>query len=221
EYTQKDGTTSLSLKLYPGESVFIVFTRTKRNIAAANNNLNVKANVKTIEGPWKLTFPQGWGAPGEAVFDNLISWTDSEIDGIKYFSGTATYHKSFSVKQSEIDSSREIIIDLGEICDLAEVYINNKSAGILWKKPYVLNIKDFLKAGNNELRIEVVNQWVNRLTGDMLSNPADRFCRTNQPYITKDDAGFDNWAEGGDETFRLKDSGLLGPVNIIYVRGQE
>lgn len=221
EYTQKDGTTSLSLNLYPGESVFIVFTGTKRNIADANSNLDIKANAETIEGPWKVTFPEGWGAPDEAVFDNLISWTGSEVDGIKYFSGTATYHKSIIIKKSNLDSSRKIIIDLGEIYDLAEVYINNKSAGILWKKPWHLDIKDLLKAGENELRIEVVNQWVNRLTGDMLSDPADRFCRTNQPYITRDDDGFDNWAEGGDETFRLQDSGLLGPVNIIYVKDKE
>jgi hypothetical protein len=61
-----------------------------------------------------------------------------------------------------------------------------------------------------------VNQWVNRLTGDMLSDPRDRFCRTNQPFITKDDMGYDNWAEGGDGTFRLKVSGILGPVKLIY-----
>ncbi len=60
-----------------------------------------------------------------------------------------------------------------------------------------------------------MNQWVNRLTGDMLAPPENRYCRTNQPYITSDDFGIDNWAEGGDETYRVQKSGLIGPVNII------
>jgi len=66
-----------------------------------------------------------------------------------------------------------------------------------------------------------VNQWVNRLTGDMQSDPEDRFCRTNQPYITRDDMGYDNWAEGGDETFRLKASGLMGKVELLFEEKSE
>ena len=107
-----------------------------------------------------------------------------------------------------------IELSLGKVCDVAEVYLNGKSAGILWKAPYKLNITELVQTGENNLKIEVVNQWVNRLTGDMLLNPEDRFCRTNQPYITSDDMGNDNWVGDSDETFRLKTSGLLGPVQI-------
>jgi len=98
---------------------------------------------------------------------------------------------------------------------VAEVYLNGKSAGIVWKEPFTVDITKLVQIGENELKIEVINQWVNRLTGDMLTDPGDRFCRTNQPYITSDDMGIDNWAEGGDETFRLKTSGLLGPVQVL------
>jgi hypothetical protein len=168
-----------------------------------------------IDGPWRLTFPEGWGAPAEASFDRLISWTDSDIEGIKYFSGTASYHKTISVSEKDIANSSKIEIDLGEIADVAEVFLNGESAGILWKEPYKLNITKLVKSGENELKIEIVNQWVNRLTGDMDLDPADRFCRTNQPYITSDNMGNDNWVGDSDETFRLKKSGLIGPVQLV------
>jgi len=118
--------------------------------------------------------------------------------------------------QEAIRKKAKITLSLGEIHDVAEVYMNGVSAGILWKKPYKIDVTRLVSPGENELKIEVVNLWVNRLTGDMLSRPENRYCRTNQPYITRDDMGFDNWAEGGDETFRLKTSGLLGPVNLVY-----
>ena len=89
--------------------------------------------------------------------------------------------------------------------------INGKSAGIQWKKPYLFDISDLLKAGENQVEIEIVNLWVNRLTGDMLSEEGDRYCRTNHPYVTQD-----NWAGGGDETYRLQPAGLLGPVTVRY-----
>ena len=83
------------------------------------------------------------------------------------------------------------------IRDVAEVFINGKSAGILWKKPYSVDISQLVKPGINELKVEIVNLWVNRLTGDMLLDPKDRFCKTNQPYMKSE-----VWP-GGDEPFRL------------------
>ena len=48
------------------------------------------------------------------------------------------------------------VFDLGEIRDVAEVFINGKSAGILWKKPYSVNISQLVQPGINELKIEIV-----------------------------------------------------------------
>ena len=122
------------------------------------------------------------------------------------------------MKEEDITNITRIELDLGEIADVAEVFLNGKSAGILWKKPYKLNITELVKSGENDLKIEVVNQWVNRLTGDMNSAPEDRFCKTNQPYKRSDDQGYDNWIEDSDETFRLKTSGLLGPARLVFSR---
>jgi hypothetical protein len=175
----------------------------------------------SIDGSWRVTFPEGWGAPPDAIFDRLISWTESEDEGVKYFSGTASYHKTIIIPEELIENSASIELNLGEVCDVAEVFLNGESAGILWKEPYRLDITDMVQTDENELKVEIVNQWVNRLTGDMLSDPGNRFCRTNQPYITSDDMGYDNWIEDSDETFRLKASGLMGKVEILFTNKNE
>ena len=92
-----------------------------------------------------MSFPPNWGAPPSVVFDQLISWTESEDKGIKYFSGTAIYHNSFKVDAGT--GKKKIILDLGEVRDVAEVFINGKSAGILWKKPYQADISQLVQPG--------------------------------------------------------------------------
>ena len=65
------------------------------------------------------------------------------------------------------------------------------------EKPYQADISQLIKTGENELKIEIVNLWVTRLTGNMLLDIKDRFCKTNQSFITSE-----VWT-GGDELFRI------------------
>lgn len=208
DFSNADDGIAFKIGLPAHGSVFVVFNKENRSELPEFAD-NKHGNKKTgISGPWKVDFPPNWGAPPSVVFDQLISWTESEDNGIKYFSGTATYQNSFNVDAESV--KRKLILDLGEMRDVAEVFINGKSAGILWKKPYQADISQLVKVGENELKIEVVNLWVNRMTGDMLLDPEDRYCKTNQTFITKE-----VWP-GGDEPFRLQTAGLLGPVNLIY-----
>ncbi|HMI01044.1 MAG TPA: glycosyl hydrolase [Pedobacter sp.] len=209
-YTAGRKTTQFTLELAPHGSVFVVFSDKKQHETKADLFSTTSQPAQEMQGLWKLTFPKGWGAPEEVLLEGLKSWTEFKDKGIKYFSGTATYHKTFSIKE-EI-AGKTISIDLGEVRDLAEVFINGKSAGILWKKPFSADITKLVRPGDNSLTVEVVNLWVNRLTGDMLSEPKDRFTRTNQPYMKGE-----IWP-GGDETFRIQTSGLLGPVKLFYAK---
>lgn len=208
EYTKEKDGTSFEINLPAHGSIFLVFNKTNRNTLSVFTN-NKTAAETVISGPWTVSFPPNWGAPPLVVFDRLISWTESENPGIKYFSGTAVYHNSFNMAAT---GNKELIIDLGELRDVAEVFINGKSAGILWKKPYRVNISQLVQPGTNELKIEIVNMWSNRLTGDMLSDPKDRFCKTNQPYMKTE-----VWP-GGDEPYKLQTAGLLGPVSILETK---
>ena len=108
--------------------------------------------------------------------DKLIDWTKSSDPGVKYFSGTATYRKSFEFAQ---DLPKTVFLDLGTVREVASVKVNGKDAGILWKQPYSVNIAPFLKNGDNELEISVTNLWNNRIVGDVQSDKDEDFTRTN------------------------------------------
>lgn len=210
KYTRGKGNISFEIELPAHGSVFVVFNKADRkNITPATQSEPILTTLE-IPGPWEVSFPEKWGAPPNATFDKLISWTDSEDKGIKYFSGTASYRNKFTVN-NEVAGGK-IFIDLGEMRDVAEIYINGTSAGIVWEKPFEADISSLVRAGINDLKVEVVNMWVNRLTGDMMSDPKDRYCRTNHYYMKSE-----IWP-GGDETYRIQTSGLLGPVKLIYQR---
>jgi hypothetical protein len=206
DFTKEEDGTSFEIGLPAHGSIFIVFNKNSRGKLSVFADNEHDATEIEISGPWTVNFPPNWGAPPSVVFDNLISWTESENSGIKYFSGTAVYHNSFNVVAER--GKKAITLNLGEVRDVAEVFINGKSAGILWKKPYHADISQLVQPGTNDLRIEIINMWVNRLTGDMLSDPKERFCKTNQSYMKSE-----VWP-GGDEPFRLQTAGLLGPVTL-------
>jgi beta-galactosidase/beta-glucuronidase len=92
-----------------------------------------------IEGEWQVSFPENWGAPAEITFPNLISWTESENEGIKYFSGTAVYKKSFDFDLKNT-SDKKVYLDLGDVQKVAEVWLNGERLGITWAKPHRFDV---------------------------------------------------------------------------------
>ncbi|HBO46166.1 MAG TPA: hypothetical protein DD670_20025 [Planctomycetaceae bacterium] len=179
----------------------------------------------TVAGPWELRFPSGWDAPESILLDELISWPKHEHDGVKYFSGTAVYRKKLEIPADRLGPGKELVLDLGKVAVMAEVKLNGKDLGILWKPPFCVTITDVAKAGTNDLEVRVTNLWPNRLIGD----------ERKPPYLKwKPDGGPAEWpdwlAEGGPvpETGRrtlttwhhftkdspLLESGLLGPVTL-------
>ena len=161
-----------------------------------------------IQGTWQVAFDPGWGAPEEAVFSQLISWTEHEDEGIKYYSGKGTYRKTIIVDDERIDEQQKVYLDLGEVRELAEVYINGQSAGVIWKPPFRTEITGLVKAGENELEIEVMNLWINRLTGDKGLSEDEKFTKTN----IRSDGG--SWLENYSEWY-VETAGLLGPVRLL------
>ena len=157
---------------------------------------------KTIEGSWEINFDPKWGGPEKVLVDELKSWTEFTDEGIKYYSGDATYHKSFSLSKKEIKNNR-LLLDLGNVQEMASIKINNQQFPVKWSAPFIFDITKYVKAGLNSLEIEVVNMWPNRLIGDRKLPKEERFTKTN---INKFDAE--------DAEKYLRASGLIGPIKL-------
>ncbi len=160
-----------------------------------------------VEGEWRVSFPEDLGAPAEAIFSGLHSWTEHDDAGVRYFSGMATYHKQFPFTADVGDDDR-VYLALGDLAELAEVWVNGESVGVTWTKPHRFDITDVVKDGTNELRVEVANTWSNRLTGD--GNTGEKFTQTNIAVANK---FVTPWKD-----LPLKKSGLFGPVQLEVVR---
>jgi hypothetical protein len=178
-----------------------------------------------VEGSWKVRFPEGWHAPAEVVFDELISWPKHSDPGVKYFSGTAAYLKTVQIPSSLIAANQRLYIDLGNVQVIAHVFLNGKDIGIAWKPPYRLDITEAVRAGKNELEVRVVNTWVNRLIGDE-QYPDDCSWNSNGSIKEWPQWLIDNTRRPGErvafttwkhwkKTDPLLPSGLIGPVRIV------
>ncbi len=166
---------------------------------------NILSTLK-VEGSWIVRFDKGWGAPDSVKMERLISWTEYNDRGIKYYSGTGKYQKTFSYKISyPLTDGERIYLDLGEISEIAEVWLNGQSMGITWAKPYRFDVTGYIKDGKNVLIIEVDNTWCNRIIGDAVTG--EKYTSTN---IKK--ADLLSW-----DKVPLNPSGLLGPVTIQKV----
>jgi hypothetical protein len=127
-----------------------------------------------IKGPWQLTLPPNLGAPSAVTLPDLISLHTHGIDGVRYFSGTATYTKKF-LFSTKASVNKRYFLDLGRVEVIAEVKLNEKDFGILWKRPYQIDVTSALKDGLNDLVIKVTNLWPNRLIGDEQLPDPDKF----------------------------------------------
>jgi (4-O-methyl)-D-glucuronate---lignin esterase len=205
EFSIAGGRTTVPLHLAERESVFVVF----RRAAASSTRTLQRATVTTlatIDGPWTVSFPANLGAPAKITLAKLEPWTANADEGVKYFSGTATYMKTVPVARRWFRPGERILLNLGAVNDLAEVSVNGKPLGILWHSPYQVDVTSALTPGVNQLEIKVTNEWTNRLIGDRSVPPAKRVLAVS-PSATR--------SFGAAQT--LEHSGLLGPVTFVSV----
>jgi hypothetical protein len=232
-FKNENGATYIQLSFDKAQSFFIVFRKPiNKQLSDDHKNFPSLKTLSILTGAWKVRFDSAWGGPAKPVtFDTLQGWTNSFTNGIKYFSGTAVYTKSFDLPQFE-KINATLYLDLGVVKSIAHVYLNGKDLGIVWTAPWHVKIPGgLLKNKNNKLLIEVTNVWANRLIGDE-QEPADcewipgyisggyslkefpdwflkkqprpskgRYCFTTWNYFTKDSP--------------LISSGLLGPVQLL------
>ncbi len=215
DYKQEDGRTTVPMRFAPYQSFFVVFPRdgvAERRTAAGSVNFPELAPVATLTGAWEVSFDPERGGPAKTTFPELQDWTAHDQEGIKYYSGIATYRKEFDVQSSVLGKKNTdhrspitdrfpLYLDLGKVHEMARVRLNGKDLGVVWGEPWRIEITDALKAKGNELEIEVANLWPNRLIGDAARPREKRVTWTIRPHPFK--AGS-----------KLLPSGLIGPVRI-------
>jgi hypothetical protein len=194
-YQIKDGRTIIPLKFESWDAYFIIFKEKANTLSYKKTSTNETTLVE-ITSPWKVQI----GSKNVSM-DKLTNWIESSEAEVKYFSGTAVYGNTFNVSTK---NNGKTILDLGEVKNVAEIIMNGKNIGIVWKKPFKIDISEALKVGENKIEIQVTNLWPNRLIGDAQPDVKQKTTFTTMPFYRADSP--------------LLPSGLLGPVRVVEVR---
>jgi alpha-L-rhamnosidase len=197
-YRIEDGQTIVTLNMAAEESFFVVFRDPATTDAAAVSERK-ETTIGTFNTEWLVAFQSGRGAPDSAAMKMLAPLNENQEAGIKYFSGTARYTKSIALKSTPVKGER-LILDLGQIGDVAQVWVNGTLVGTAWFPPYRVDVTGHLVKGKNAIEIRVANKWVNRLIGDAQQG-ASKIAFAAIPTYAPDAP--------------LRPSGLIGPVRLI------
>ncbi|MBS1713035.1 MAG: hypothetical protein JST30_01725 [Armatimonadetes bacterium] len=177
-----------------------------------------------VKGPWTVGFQKGRGAPAQARFDTLASWTENTDSGVKFFSGTATYTTTFDVAPSVRAGGQTVWLDLGKVKNFADVTLNGRRFPTLWKAPFRLDVTKAVQSGANRLEVKVTNLWPNRLIGDE-QLPDENEWRGSaiaklpdwaldmKPRPKSDRVAWTTWHFFRKDS-KLLESGLIGPVRL-------
>lgn len=221
EWSAEGSVTHVPLRLEPSGSVFVVFraagaaggVQQPRGPATGNENAPDWKSVLKVTGPWQVTFaPQVSGKGGQpptaasfsAAFESLVDWTKRPEPEIRHHAGEATYRTTLVVPESVLRVAGPLALDLGDVKEIAAVRINGKPLGTTWCQPWRVDVGEALRPGENQLEIDVVNLWRNRLIGDAAKPADERVTRTTIVAAP---------------TEPLLPSGLLGPVRLVRAGG--
>ncbi|MDP2915790.1 MAG: glycosyl hydrolase, partial [Candidatus Aminicenantes bacterium] len=237
QFTMKDGLTSVALRFEPHQSFFLIFRKPAGTTTSpARPNFSALAEASVLSGPWGVSFDPKWGGPQKITMDNLDDWSRRPEPGIKYYSGTASYRKTFDLPESAAALGKTPLkgarfwLDLGTVKNIARVRLNGHELGIVWCDPWRVDVTSALQPANNVLEIQVANLWPNRLIGDE-QEPADAeygkggnlvrwpvWLTKGEPRPSTSRLTFTTWKHFTKDS-PLLPSGLIGPISIRISRG--
>ncbi|MCU0962087.1 MAG: hypothetical protein MUF48_18490, partial [Pirellulaceae bacterium] len=231
DFHDDHGHTVVPLQFAPRQSWFVVFRRPMGERAAQRPVANFPGlrPVQEVAGPWNVSFDPRWfypdgGTGGRVRFDTLDDWSQRPEEGIRYYSGTATYRTTFECHLE--DGPSAVYLDLGAVHNVARIRLNDHDLGVVWTAPWRVEITGAIRRGVNELEIEVANLWPNRLIGDATLPPDERRTVTNvRTYDTMASGTYGcqkcEQRKSTGKPAELLPAGLLGPVTLQRIRRDE
>jgi hypothetical protein len=230
-FAVKDGRTYIALQFEPHQSFFFVFRKSPgKEEKHTDQNSFALDTVAEIRGPWEVSFDPKWGGPKEVTFSRLEDWSSRPEEGIKFYSGTATYRTTFDLPPAAAvkEKSRpRVWLDLGDVKNIASVLVNGHDLGVLWCAPWRADVSGTVKQKGNRLEVTVANLWPNRLIGDEHLPPDCEFgkdgnlVRWPEWLVRKETRpatgrfAFATWKHFSKDS-PLLPSGLLGPVRLLH-----
>ena len=205
---------SIDICLRSGESMILqTFTESISNQThssiSSQSNITSKVSSISLSGPWTLSFAEEAPKVNKTfALDKLQTWETLDDDSAKVTMGTGIYTTKFKLTKKD-DSKGAWTIDLGDVRESARVYINGQFIGCAWSVPFVLDCKQALKVGINELRIEVTNLPANRIADlDRRGIPWRKMEEINVVDINYKKTTYDQWEP--------MPSGLNSEVRLIH-----
>ena len=235
---EQEGTDSVHISLEPGTSKFVVLNHGKPNYRKAPVFETTLSESRPLGDSWDVDFSPKLDEPFTIQSFVLTDFSQCDEERLKYFAGTATYSKTTSLGAGDLEAGKRVSIDLGELNDIAELSVNGKKAAVLWYPPYIADITDFIRKGDNLIEVAVTNNWANRLIGDEQYEPDFEWGDDRGEGAGRAMKAFPDWFIKGDprpsegrKTFVIwsyyrKDSplqpaGLVGPVTLNILKVNE
>ncbi len=135
-------------------------------LLAAGAMLDLSQGWRVVEGPVLRDERELSSSAELSSLTELSSWT--EWKGLENYSGTMVYEKAFELETVSEHSSWTL--NLGDVHEIARLWVNGKEAGVQFWKPYVFEIGQLLQPGTNRLCVSVTNSLANRYDGKSLSS---------------------------------------------------
>ncbi len=208
---------TIALNLEPYESRVLVFSN--GSLPTAKTYTAPTASFKEIplEKNWTVTIP---GVQKPVPWDRLHSWTDD--NETHFYSGHAVYEYEFTFSPA---AAQQVYLDFGAgvptpqidkharffagldspVREVAQVYVNERLAGVEWKPPYRVEVTHLLQSGPNRLRIVAYNTAMNEMAGRALPD-----------YRLLDSRYGTRFSPQDTEDIKPLPSGLLGPVRLLW-----
>ena len=217
-FTGKKSKADMALDLAPYESRVLVFSNEAPPAIPASPSIP----PVDVSSDWSVKFAD---SPQAVQMATLRPWTDDE--GRKFYSGTVTYERTVTAPPAMLRAGQRVFLNFGEgtvvdpaserrapsgmrawldspVREAAQVFVNGKAAGAVWKAPFEVEITGLLAPGENAIRVVVANLALNVLAKGPLPDYKALIARYGDKFQAQDMA-----------SVRSLPAGMLGPVTLV------